>query len=518
MTEVGNEMSAWEICALYLQAFAHKLQPEIAQIAGRISEVRGHWQALWTHLYDRQVPVTDAALVSKAIEVMILSALVIVVTIASVATHSIMFSLTGRWLPVSLLLGVALTGLTAAIGYQAHKRLLSLHRGVEALVITAATALCFWGLVEIAIARGTLIEKLTTPRTTSSFVDNTTDDESTEPTDAGSSTEEKARRFLSSGQMKIMLAADLILGILLGRIARIRTDDDFAAWQNLKKSSRHLGQLTRRFNELERSIDVAKECCMAGILRAKYAPRKRCVPYHRALPVILLATVFVVPPLFSQTINRHEEILIDVSGSIGKGGPQSDLFKDYLLAVKQLLFTEPPNSRIWVSLITTESFGSVSSLVKGWTPSVNGIFDDDLKRARRQLVSSFETKASTVAPVAAGTDIIGGLWQAKAMLESGSSASSMSKTIWILSDMMNESASFNMPALIPAGPEQMLQRAKINGLVVPLQGYHVYVIGASPAGLSPQAWNTLRAFWVLYFREAGAELSSYSAECNSTRE
>jgi hypothetical protein len=106
------------------------------------------------------------------------------------------------------------------------------------------------------------------------------------------------------------------------------------------------------------------------------------------------------------------------------------------------------------------------------------------------------------------------------LLESGSKSSSdaVSKTIWIFSDMMNESANFNMPALLPAGPEKTVERAKANSLMVPLAGYRVYVVGASPAGLSPQTWNALRTFWTLYFREAGAELVSYSAECSVERE
>jgi hypothetical protein len=94
------------------------------------------------------------------------------------------------------------------------------------------------------------------------------------------------------------------------------------------------------------------------------------------------------------------------------------------------------------------------------------------------------------------------------LLESGSNRGSdvVSKTIWIFSDMMNESANLNMPALLPAGPEKMVERASATGLIVPLAGYRVYVIGASPAGLNPQTWNALRTFWTLYFREAGAGL------------
>jgi hypothetical protein len=84
--------------------------------------------------------------------------------------------------------------------------------------------------------------------------------------------------------------------------------------------------------------------------------------------------------------------------------------------------------------------------------------------------------------------------------------------------MMNESASFNMPALLPSGPQEMLAHAKASGLVVPLHGYQIRVIGASPAGLTPQAWNTLRTFWTLYFRAAGAEIVSYSAEASVERD
>jgi hypothetical protein len=217
------------------------------------------------------------------------------------------------------------------------------------------------------------------------------------------------------------------------------------------------------------AIEIAKKHCMAGILRAKHRPRKRHVPYHRALPV-LLAVTLTASRTFGQTIDRHEAILVDVSSSIGKGGPNSELFRDYLVAVKKLLLSEPPQSRVWVSTITTDSFGSARSILKGWTPEVRGIFDDDLNRARHEFAASFESKSTGLRPTAAGTDIIGGFWQAKALLESGAKGAEVPKTIWILSDVMNESASFNMPALLPAGPGEMLERAKVNGLIVPLHG------------------------------------------------
>jgi hypothetical protein len=55
----------------------------------------------------------------------------------------------------------------------------------------------------------------------------------------------------------------------------------------------------------------------------------------------------------------------------------------------------------------------------------------DLDRTRHQLAAKFEAKSAGLTPTAAGTDIIGGLWQLNALLESGSRGSSdtVSKTI-----------------------------------------------------------------------------------------
>jgi hypothetical protein len=379
----------------------------------------------------------------------------------------------------------------------------------------------FLGLFQMAQARGTMVDKLSASTSAKSFVDdNVSEDVPAEPARSDGSVEQRVRGLLGSAMVKIMLSADIILGILLGLFTKIWTNEDFVAWHDLKKTAKHLGPLEERSNELLSSVEIAKKRCMAGILRGKHVQRKKCVPYHKVLPILLVVLFLAVSPVFAQTINRHEGVLIDVSGSIGKGGGNGELFREYLFSVKKLLLTEPPNSRVWVSVITTESFGSVRSLVKGWTPDAQGVFTDDLNRARHQLAANFEAKSAGLTPTAAGTDIIGGLWQLKALLESGSKGNSdaVSKTIWIFSDMMNESANLNMPALLPAGPEKMIERAKSNGLMVPLDGYRVYVIGASPAGLSPQTWNALRTFWTLYFREAGAELVSYSAECNVERE
>lgn len=521
MQETGDQIATQNICGLHLQAFADELRPAITRITSAMQVVKGRQCALVSHLYDRIEPVRDAAMLGLTIAAWLLGVVMVVAALASVAGHTMTFYLFGSGPFVSAFLGIALTGITTATGYQAYERILIRHKLAEIFAILLAFLLCFWGLFQMAEARGTMMERLTSSTATQSYVDGgNTDDTAVEPPQDGGSPEQKVRGLLGSAMVKIMISADIILGILLGRLVKIWTDEDFAAWHDLEKSARELGQLEAELCVLHSAVEIAKKRCMAGILRARHTQRKKCVPYHQALPIILLAVILVGSPVFGQTITRHEGILIDVSGSIVKGGANSQLFREYQFAVKKLLLTEPPQSRMWVSVITTDSFGSVRTLVKGWTPDAQGVFTDDLSRARHQLGASFETKSTGLSPTAAGTDITGGLWQMKALLESGSSgtAAAVSKEIWIASDMMNESSSFNMPALLPTGPEAMLARAKAAGLVVPLHGYQLHVIGASPEGLTPQAWNTLRVFWTLYFREAGADLVSYSAECDASRE
>ena len=521
MAETGDEGIAKEICGLHIHALALKLSPKLARLSSSIKEKRGRRESLCSHLYERHVPVSDAKILGLAIAASILAVMTIVAAVASLGGHAMAFYLFGTGMPASLLMGVVLTGIATASGYQAYERILVRHKLLEGIVIFAAFALCFWGLLQVAQARGTMVEKLATSTPAKSFVyDNAAEDIPAEPAHGEESGEQTVRGLLGSAMVKIMISADLILGLLLGVFVKIWTNDDFVAWHDLKKTAKSLRPLEEQSNEIESSIAIAKRHCMAGILRGKHVQRKKCVPYHKVLPILLVVLLLALPHSFAQTINRHEGMLIDVSGSIGKGGTNDDLFREYLFSVKKLLLTEPPNSRVWVSVITTESFGSVRSVVKGWTPDAQGVFTDDLNRARRQLAASFEAKSAGLTPTASGTDIIGGLWQLKALLESGSKSNpgAVSRTIWIFSDMMNESPSFNMPALLPEGPDKMVERTKANGLLVPLAGYRVYVVGASPAGLSPQTWNAIKTFWTLYFREAGAELVSYSAECSVERE
>src|SRR6185437_9565211 len=297
-------------------------------------------------------------------------------------------------------------------------------------------------------------------------------------------------------------------------------EEDYTAWRKLKKITEEVKTMQKRKEELLSLVEIAKKKCWAGILRARNFHRRNAVPFHRALGCFLLCLWFLLNSalLKAQTLNRYEGTLIDVSGSIGAGGATDELFREYAHSVRQLLLTEPESSRVVVSTITTESFGSVREILKGWTPEAHGVFTDNLTHARRQLASSFEANASALAPIAGGTDIFGALWRLKALMDSDPQVRpGATREIWIFSDMINETPTLMMPALVASGPQNMLEQAKANGLLVPLRGYKVHICGASMRGLSPQAWNVVKAFWTNYFRAAGADLVSYSPSATADR-
>jgi hypothetical protein len=519
MLACGDETRAKHICALDLRAYADQLQPELAGLNAEITEKKHQGGALHAHLYDRPVPVNDAAMLSHSQRIRILLVLSLLTAMACLTGNTTTFYLLGWGIFLTLLAAAGMTALPAAVGHLAYEKIVASHRGLQTAVIVTAVILCFAGLYQLADARRMMVDRATVTPATTSFVDGGPADGSIgQEAKPQEGAESKIHGTLGGAMLLLTIAAELMLGLLAGLLTKAQADEDFAAWRTLKRTGEVVIALETKVSELLSSIEIAEKRCMAGILRAQNVWSKRRPPYHRALMAFTLLVLCTGRWSEAQMIEHHEGMLIDVSGSISKGGTTNDLFHQYLVATKKLLLTEPASSRVWVSSISSDSFGGIREVVKGWTPDARGVFTDDLDRARHQLATSFERNSSGMSPVAAGTDIFGGLWHLKAVFESNQkSTQGASKAIWIFSDMMNETREFPMPSLLASGPEQMLERVKANGLLVPLNGYKIHIYGASPSGLTPQMWMTVKGFWTAYFSAAGAELVSYSAECDVER-
>jgi|SRR5581483_6122396 len=511
-----DEAAAIDICALHLQAYQDQQQPTLSRLNAEIDHRRANAEALHSHLYDRPVPVKDASMLKHSLHVRIISVLCLLTAAACFVGNFATFWLMGYGLVVSFLASAGLSSLPVGIGHLAYERIVARHKGVQVALVVLIAALAFGAVFQLGRARSAVMDKATAQAITNSYVDDDTADDAISGPRPEEDTESRTKGTLGGAAFMITLAAELALGVLVGLFVQLRTDEDYATWQKLKRTLKKILGLQQDVAESLSRIETAKKQCMAGIRRGQSKRNKRRPPYHKALVAFVLFAMFAPLSSYAQSL---EVILIDTSGSISRPG-SDDLFQRYLHAAKKLLITEPPNSRVWVSTIADDSFGGVREIVKGWTPEAHGIFTDDLNRARRQLARSFEPKSAELTARAPSTDIFGGLWHAKAVFESVANRGARdgsARAIWIFSDMVNETKQFPIVAMTEIGAERMLERAKAAGFVVPLRGYKIHVYGASPSGLTPQAWMTVRQFWEMYFAAAGAELVIYSAECDVSR-
>lgn len=511
---------AQNICGLKIQAYEKSLQPEQSRLGHEVEEHTHKAGSLHSGLYDRPVPINDAAMLAHSRECLILCILAVLAGIACLAGNMTTFYLFGAHPVLIVPIAVAVTAMPVILGHALFEKVIMKYKRMQIALIIAAALLCFAGVLRFAQARLLMADKTAaSASSSSSYVDGAAGD--TQPKDdekQQGDSEGKIRQMFGEGVLLMMIAAELMFGYLVGMLTHKYTDADYTAWRKLKRVKTEIADFQEQIADLISRVEIAKRRCMAGILRVENVMRsKRRIPYYRALGALVLCAILCPRYAHAQKVEHYEGILIDTSGSISNNGKTNDLFQEYLHATRKLLLTEPANTRVWVSTIAIDSFGGVREVLKGWTPDARGVFTDDLNRARRQLASAFEAKSSQLSPVAAGTDIIGGLWHIKALIESNANAEDATKAIWIFSDLMNETAQFPMPVLLNLRPEQMLERARANRLIVPLKGYKVYVYGASPQSLTPQEWEIIKTFWTIYFAAAGAELVSYSAECNVER-
>lgn len=518
MLECERADQAIEICGLRIHACSDELQPKLTRLHSDLDHNQHHACALREILYERAVPVNDAAMLTHSLKAAIYVMLAVAASAASVASNLMMFLRLGWAVVWSALAAVAITALPLAFGHLFYEKFIVGNKQLERALVLAIALLVAAVGYRFGQTRQVTADASTEETESRSYVDDpAANDVSDIPGPQG--TESKVNATFGNALFLASIAAELSLGLLVGLYIGKRTDQDYTSWKQLKEVHESIGDIEAGIAEVLASIEIAKKQCMAGIRRAEIIKKRKHTPYHKVIAGIILFTLAVPATLHSQTSEHYETILIDTSRSIAKGRANKDLFQEYLRSAKKLLATEPPNTRVWVLGIGMDSFGGVREILKGFTPDARGIFTDNLNDARRQLAVSFETNSATFSASDSGTDIFGALWHVKAVFESGQerrSSDRPSRDIWIFSDMMNETKEFLMPQLLELGPERMIERAKGNNLVVPLRGYNIHIVGASTAGQTPQQWRAVRRFWEIYVAAAGAELVSYSSECDAS--
>lgn len=506
-------------CAPLLHAYEIVLQSTIRRLKAEIAELKSRAEALHSHLYNRPDPVSDAQMLSHGLKCRILIGLAVIAALACFVGNFTTFYLLGFSPVLTFVSALAMTALPSVVGHLAYEWIIHTRRWVQLFIVLVAVALTGCGILMIGQARRDMVDRATAIQTTNSYVDGA-DDANSQPAPAprAKNSESKIHETLGEGMLLIMIAAEQALAFLIGLLIRMHTDDDHTAWRKLKTLKQSMLELDERVSELTLLPELAKKYCTAGLLRAQNGRSRRHPPYHRAIVPILIVVVLLALPSHAQTITRYEGILIDTSKSISREGQANEQFQSYLRATRKLLLSEPPNTHIVVLAISENSFGSGQEILNGWTPDARGVFTDDLDRARRDLAAQFRVKSSTIKPTARGTDIIGALWRVDELFDTlpKEKAYPLPKTIWILSDMRNETKDFAISDLMRLNPQTVQEHTEAEP-VVPLSGYTVHVCGASTIGLSAKAWTRIKDFWTAYFKHAGADLASYASECNFLR-
>jgi|HubBroStandDraft_6_1064221.scaffolds.fasta_scaffold01701_11 hypothetical protein len=89
-------------------------------------------------------------------------------------------------------------------------------------------------------------------------------------------------------------------------------------------------------------------------------------------------------------------------------------------------------------------------------------------------------------------------------------SSAEEKVLIIFSDMRQQTKEldFETPSLVPTLNRIGTMGARIE--IANLGGVHIYALGVDGAGKSIPYWQSLRKFWIEYFRTSGARLETYT--------
>src|SRR5205085_1170200 len=138
MLETQNEQCAKEICALELHAYERSLAPDVATKRSGIQLLKHRAAALHFHLYDRPIPVSDAAMLVCSLGVRTLLVLATLAASASLAGNTVMFYLFGFGLLVTFILALGTTALPLVVGHLAYEKIIARNKILQTVVILLA--------------------------------------------------------------------------------------------------------------------------------------------------------------------------------------------------------------------------------------------------------------------------------------------------------------------------------------------------------------------------------------------
>src|ERR1700723_3000611 len=241
MLEAGDENLAKHACALELYAYEQALRPEIQETGSEIQELRHKDTALHAELYDRPIPVSDAAMLVHSMGERVLLFLAVLAGLASLSGNLVLFFLLGFGMLVSVVLALGATAFPLVVGHLAYERIVARHKALQIALILGILSLSVAGLIQFGQARRAVVDKMGEKSADSSYLDDATGADSNDKSEQKPHVSEaKTRETLGSAAFRMLLASDIALGLLAGLLTRLRADRDYAAWRELKNIRQQL--------------------------------------------------------------------------------------------------------------------------------------------------------------------------------------------------------------------------------------------------------------------------------------
>jgi len=224
--------------------------------------------------------------------------------------------------------------------------------------------------------------------------------------------------------------------------------------------------------------------------------RRVVIAFAIGLALILLSVGIA---LAGDSADEATVALLDLSAST-----EAAEFAKNLRGVEGLILRLPAGGQLSVLPITEASFAG-RLLFRESAPRDAGRFGERLDTWRAAALLRWRRVAEGLRPIAAGSDIFGGLARATEEFP----ANVRVKRLVVFSDMRHVGAGFSLERPFDA-PSFLVRRAEERALVPRLNGVAIWALGVHTAATDARAWGRLRAFWTEYFRRAGAELQAFS--------
>jgi hypothetical protein len=223
--------------------------------------------------------------------------------------------------------------------------------------------------------------------------------------------------------------------------------------------------------------------------------------------IVILAILFI---MLSKGVARGATqesvcVLLDLSkSSLSQNYQGEKEFQKNLDLVQELIKTLNPGTHFIAIGITENSFSAPYIIIDKNIPEEKGFFGETLAKAKLDLLNTWSKLEITASSNA--TDILGAINLASHFLGQGSEK----KKLIILSDM-RECLRYNLEKMSTIDVKILIDIQKQN-LIPSLKGVSVYILGVHTNRITESYWNSLRAFWIEFFKKTGANVCAYSVD------